>query len=399
MRVLYIVYWGALEQLGQSLVVPAIKEIARLGADITLVTFEKKSDLADIEAYTQMETLLETDRVEWIPLTYHKTPKTPATFFDIAAAVAMGLKKRLRKKYDVVHGRTYLGGLMGMALASLIGAKFVYHNEGFYPDEQVDGGIWQQDSGTHQVSKRLEKIMYSRADGIIALSRRAKAEIEGYSFVRNRNTPVVFVPSCVDLDRFRLNQHKPCFDDGLRLVYIGSVGGRYILDKVGDFVRAVVERGEKVTLDVYNKVDQKRAEEMLRGSGLAEDSWRIDAVPYSDMPKTLTSYHAGLFFLAQGLSEHGCSPTKVGEYWAVGLPVVTTPNVSDTDDIISEMRVGVIVSEHTEKAYLRAFEELVDLLMDAELPLRCRKAAEKYYGLKPACKRQIELYSALSVKQ
>ncbi len=45
-RVLYISYWGALEQLGQSLVVPAVKKLAQMGVDLTLVTFDKPSDLA-----------------------------------------------------------------------------------------------------------------------------------------------------------------------------------------------------------------------------------------------------------------------------------------------------------------------------------------------------------------
>ena len=88
-------------------------------------------------------------------------------------------------------------------------------------------------------------------------------------------------------------------------------------------------------------------------------------------------------------------PTKIGEYWAVGLPVVTTPNVSDTDEIIKAEKVGVIVAEHSEVAYVNAFEELKELLKDPNLDKRCRKAAVDNYGLIPACERQIELYKAI----
>ena len=44
-RVLYLVYWGALEPLGQSLVVPAVLRFADHGLDISLITFEKSEDL------------------------------------------------------------------------------------------------------------------------------------------------------------------------------------------------------------------------------------------------------------------------------------------------------------------------------------------------------------------
>jgi glycosyltransferase involved in cell wall biosynthesis len=113
------------------------------------------------------------------------------------------------------------------------------------------------------------------------------------------------------------------------------------------------------------------------------------------MPEQLAQQHAGLFFLTQGLSEHGCSPTKIGEYWAMGLPVITTPNVSDTDDIIGRLRVGVIVREHSDNEYRRAGEELRSLLNDPELSQRCRQAAEAQYALEPACERQFDLYSRL----
>jgi hypothetical protein len=45
-QVLYLVYWGALEPLGRALVVPAVARLSSLGAKITLVTYDKPTDLA-----------------------------------------------------------------------------------------------------------------------------------------------------------------------------------------------------------------------------------------------------------------------------------------------------------------------------------------------------------------
>jgi hypothetical protein len=94
------------------------------------------------------------------------------------------------------------------------------------------------------------------------------------------------------------------------------------------------------------------------------------------MPKELATQDAGLFFLARGLSEHGCSPTKIGEYWAMGLP-------------------GVIVNDHTDAEYRRAIGELRLLLQDPHLASRCRRAAETHYALAPACERQVRLYETI----
>ena len=79
----------------------------------------------------------------------------------------------------------------------------------------------------------------------------------------------------------------------------------------------------------------------------------------------------------------------------MGLPVITTPNVSDTDEIIKAKNVGVIVEDHTDAAYQKAATELKVLLEDADLAERCREAAAEHYALRPACERQFALYKSL----
>ena len=115
-KVLYISYWGALEQLGQSLVVPAVKKLANMGAEITIITFEKPQDLARTEEVARVRQMFSEDNIEWIPLKYHKDPKIPATLFDITNGIVLGILKRLRKRYDIIHARTFIGGLIGLPL-------------------------------------------------------------------------------------------------------------------------------------------------------------------------------------------------------------------------------------------------------------------------------------------
>jgi glycosyltransferase involved in cell wall biosynthesis len=394
-RVLYIVYWGAGEPLGQSLVVPAVKKLAGLGAELTLVTFEKPSDLARSDYMAAIGADLARAGVRWFPLRYHKSPKIPATLFDFAQGTARSIALRLGRRFDIVHARTFVGGLMGMALAPLLRAGFIYHNEGFYPDEQVDGGVWRCNSAPHRVARFLERKMYGRADGIIAMSNRGRRQIEQLPEVERRSTPVIVVPSCVDLDLFD-GDSQTSANDGLRLVYSGSVGGRYILDRVGRFVAVASQKADQVRLTVLTRAERGLVSRMLAEGELPDSMWSMESVPYRSMPDRLASAQAGLFFLARGISEHGCSPTKVGEYWAMGLPVITTPNVSDTDEIIERERVGVIVRGHSDSDYERAIDELLVLLQDPDLGRRCRQAAEGHYALDPACERQYALYSQLS---
>ena len=392
LRVLYIAYWGAAEPLGQSLILPAVKKLAELGVDLTLVTFEKPADLGRTANLDDLRDSLKRFKVSWIPLLYHKRPRIPATAFDVAHGCARAVAMSLKARPDIVHARTFIGGLIGLALAPLLGARLIFHNEGFYPDEQVDGGVWTAGSTQHRVATYLEQRMYARADGIIAMSGRAKDVIEGFPAVRRRGTPVIVVPSCVDLDHFRAGPYPVAGQPGLRLVYIGSVGGRYILDRIGRFAAVASEMLGDVRLRVLTRAEPDLVASMLDSGGLDRSHWSAEAVAHEAMPAELAGHDAGLFFLTQGLSEHGCSPTKIGEYWAMGMPVVTTPNVSDIDAIIRQERVGVIVNDHSDAGYRRAIAELQTLLRDPDLPDRCRRAAETHYALTPACERQVNLY-------
>ncbi len=394
-RVLYIVYWGACEPLGQSLVLPAITELAKRGVSPTLVTFEKPADLANADKIAQIRLRLATLNVQWIALRYHKRPKVPATAFDILQGWLRGLLARLQGSYDVIHARTYIGGLIGMTLAPFLGAKWIYHNEGFYPDEQVDGGVWRAGSFPHRVAKSLEQRMYASADSVIALSHRARKVIENLPAVQRRGTRTIVVPSCVDLEQFCWETKPAARGDELRLAYIGSIGHRYIFDRIARFVGAACRELGRVRLRVLTRTAPAAVNAALRAADVPEGAWSVNSVAHAAVPAELARQDAGLFFLTQGLSEHGCSPTKIGEYWASGLPVVTTPNVSDTDDIIQRHGVGVIVRDHCESEYRRAARGLRSLLEAPDLPRRCRLVAERYYNLDEACERQVTLYRSL----
>ncbi|MEZ5308598.1 MAG: glycosyltransferase [Pyrinomonadaceae bacterium] len=394
MRILYVVYWGALEQLGRSLVIPSVLELKKRGAEILLLTFEKPDDASNDLEFRRLQGMFAEAGVRWIPLRYHRTPKLPATLLDIVQGVLVGLKHG--RETNLIHARTFIGGLIGWPLSRLLGVEFIYHNEGFYPDEQVDGGVWNEGSFPHRFAKWLEDQLYTKSRGIIALSHRAVKVISSRTSVSAMGTPVVFVPSCVDLERFCFSEKaKQENKNSFKFVYIGSVGGRYILDRVAAFVSAVRQKGYDLTLQIFSKSEPELIVKMMQIGGLEAEAWRLEAIRYEDMSSRLAEFDAGLFFLTRGLSEHGCSPTKIGEYWAVGLPVISTANVSDTDELIQSRRVGSIVVEHSEHNYVSAFEAFLDLLKDPELSNRCRNVAIEHYSLDSASDRIMDLYSSI----
>ena len=81
----YLVYWGAVEPLGQALVLPSVRRLAQLGAKVTLVTFEKAEDLRRREQVGPLRRDLDARGIRWISLGYQQRPQVPAKVYDACA--------------------------------------------------------------------------------------------------------------------------------------------------------------------------------------------------------------------------------------------------------------------------------------------------------------------------
>src|SRR5712692_7296807 len=84
-RVLYISYNGMLDPLGQSQVLPYLRELSKLGVRFTLLSFERPAAF-DSEGATKRDELREhlaAEGIDWHALRYHQTPSLPATTYDV----------------------------------------------------------------------------------------------------------------------------------------------------------------------------------------------------------------------------------------------------------------------------------------------------------------------------
>jgi glycosyltransferase involved in cell wall biosynthesis len=294
----------------------------------------------------------------------------------------------------IVHGRTFIGGLIGCIAGTACHRPVVYHNEGFWPDQQVEAGFWSRDHWLYRTMKAIERRLYESADGLLLLSQRSVAIVGALPGVRRRCPPIAVVPSCVDLSRFQCQAVKPAWPP-VRLTYVGSLGGRYLTAPLAHFLCALRKLEPSATLTILSQSSAAAIQDCMRAAGAADDAWTVATVPHVDVPSLLCRAHAGLLFQAGGVGGASGSPTKVGEYWACGLPVVTLPGIGDADEVIASDRVGVTVPDLSPASLEWAAAELLKLLQDPGHPRRCRAAAERTYSLERGLDVQLALYKRL----
>ena len=117
----------------------------------------------------------------------------------------------------------------------------------------------------------------------------------------------------------------------------------------------------------------------------------------AEVPQYLRRARLGLSFRKPTFSQIAASPTKIPEYLAAGLPVVSNAGIGDTDELVEGGRVGVLVREFTREAYARAAEAALRLAAEPGVGRRCAEVARANFDLESVGgRRYAEVYRRLA---
>ena len=393
---IYITYWSLQDPLCQSQSLPYLRALARDGYRIALMTFEQSRWRMAPEIEMQARDELARHGIEWFPLGYHKRPAVLSTLYDIAVG-SLGVARLARKtKATVVHGRGSVPSAIAAIGAKLAGTRLFVDADGPLSQEYLDAGVWAEASLGHRIAAWGERRSLELADVVAVLTEHRRREVR--DLLRDAK-PVHVLPCAVDSDRFRpLPERRRALRDELGLrgtvfVYAGKPGGWYATDEMLAFVAAAKEVFDPLHLLVLSGEERSAFTEACERAGIP---FVMRSVVPSQMPEYLSAADVGLCFLHPFPSKLSCSPIKLGEYLACGLPVVSTSGCGDYDALIGRESVGVVVPNSERDAYPRAARELQRLLSEQGLRERCRAAAVQALGLKEVVNpRYREIYRSL----
>jgi glycosyltransferase involved in cell wall biosynthesis len=390
LKSIYISYFGALKHLSHSQVLPYLKELAGNGVDVTLLSFEEPSGdpARDRQARDRLAQSLKEAGIDWRWLTYHKRPSLPATVYDIFLGIAYAAFLIQRKRIDVVHARNHVPGAMALVLQRLMGVRFLFDLRGVQAEEYVASGIWHMNSVPYRLTKWVESLIFARADAFVMLTERIRDALREQSpELRANRAPIEVIPCCVDMSRHGTVDREGAKQRlGLRgkvvMVYAGVLGGQYLKDELVRLFKAGLPLIEGLHFLVLTQSDHALMIDAFKEASISADRYTIATVGSEQMPLHLAAGDFGVHFLRPGFAAFGNSPTKFAEYLAAGLPILTNRGIGDSDTILAQDRVGVLVDAFEPPAYQRGLREICALLSEGEqLRARCREVARARFAL------------------
>ena len=406
MRVLYISYDGMTDPLGQSQVIPYLAGLSQRGYRFTILSCEKQ---ARFQANKEkVRTLLEKHNIAWVPLIYHKKPPVISSLYDLFSMRKAACRLHEKERFQIVHCRSYIPGLIGMYMKKKYSTKFVFDMRGFWADERVEGNIWNIKNplfkAIYQFFKEKEKQMLFQADYTITLTYKARDIIHGWQQTGQQSIPIEVIPCCVDTTLFdpdqtdkhqqaQLRQQLNIRKDQFVLTYLGSLGTWYMVEEMIAFFRKLLKYYPEAVFLFITQDEKTAVVPCLQKYDIPETQVVFTTAPREKVPLYLSLSSASIFFIKPVFSKQASSATKMGEIMSMGIPMITNRGVGDADEILDDAGCGLLVTTFDEENYNKTAERIEDIL---NLPAnKIRSYSKKYFDIEEGISKYQRAYFSL----
>jgi glycosyltransferase involved in cell wall biosynthesis len=402
-NILYISYDGMTDQLGQSQVLPYLKELTKAGYHFHLLSVEKKDKLEKTGPHIQR--LMDESGIQWTTIPFSTRPPLLSKLYDQWKLNRTALQICRDEKIDMVHCRSYVPAAAGLKVSKRFNIPFLFDMRGFWVDERVDSGLWKLNNPFYKLLynryKNKEKKYFNKASYVISLTQTGKEElVKNYGVSPGK---ISVISCCADLEHFDYTQVTAEQDRSIRqtlginkdhkvLSYLGSLGGWYLTDEMLDFF-AVMKKKEPDSIFLLITHDTPASIlEKAKAKGIDPASLRIQPATRNEVPIFLSVSDWNIFFIKDAYSKKASSPTKQGEVMAMGVPIICN-DIGDTGKIIQDTGAGLVVNNFDTAEYRRTCEQLQGLKKVSRQHIR--EGAKKYYDLQQGVKIYKEVYSHL----
>jgi len=391
LRVLYICYGSIRDPLIQHQVIAYLSGLARLGHCIHLLTFEAPA--MGQEEVTDLRRQLQTHQLSWHYLRYHQRPTLPATTFDVCCGVAAARRIIRRHHLQAVHARSHVAATMGLLLKKLMGCRLIFDVRGLLAEEYEDAGRWRRNGLPFRITKAMERRCLAAADGIVVLTQRLHDHLHDYLPGPDSDARVHVIPCCADLAGIETQAGEReamraalGLENKTVMAYAGKFGTWYLQAEMAAFFATLRRNLPNLHFLIITQSEPQLMVREMEHHNIPEAGYTITQTSSERIGAYLAAADLAISFIKPCPSKIASSPTKIGEYWAAGLPVICNRGIGDIDAIVEQEHVGVLLSDFSTASYQAALEHVLllvgpDAIGRDEIQQRCRQTAQRHLSL------------------
>jgi len=384
-NILIMTLWSYNDALVQTYTLPYVDIIRRIVSSerkIFLFTSEQEHIALSHEEKAQINTEWMQKNMELISEPYKRFGIKKM----IASAGTLVKLYRVTKRNNIktIHAFCTPAGSIAYLLSKLTGAKLVIDSYEPHAESMVENGTWKKGGAAFKLLFAFEKKQTKRAKAIIATTAGMKRYALDRFGVRIKNFFVK--PACVDLTKFSPVEKDDSLlkelelDNKIVCVYAGKLGGIYLKKEIFDFVSACYSHWQdnfRFLMLTNAAIEEIKTE--VKRTGLPEKSVISRFVVHDQIPRYLSLGDFAINPVKSVPTKRYCTSIKDGEYWAMGLPIIISPNISDDSDIIAKENVGAVMDFTDKQQFLPAIKKIAHMLQTKSgLKNKIRAIGEEY---------------------
>jgi hypothetical protein len=270
--------------------------------------------------------------------------------------------------------------------------KVVFDADGLPLEERVDFAGLKTKSYQYRKLKSEESKMLQRADLVLSRSQ-AAIDIHLYNIGEPYREKFLKVANGRDADFFQpdpesrkqVRESLGLVDGEMLWVYTGSLGIPYEVDRMLSLFGKYQAKHSKSKFLILT-----RQGDFLEGkipAGVA-GSVVVKSGSFQEIPKYLSAGDVGLSLRKFAPSLAGLAPIKLGEYLLMGLPVIASRGVGDTEQQLVSKDFAFFLDPENEGACLEWLEGIKDLDL-----VKIREFALAEFSLERAVRDYLEIWT------
>ena len=402
MNILVLTYWSYKEALIQTYTLPYVRIINKYlpaGSKIYLQTLEKPQFKLSDEELRIANDELKKDNIYLLPYSYSRFGIK--AFLRWISYLFQLLFLIITKKIDYLHCWCTPAGAIGYILSILTCKPMIIDSYEPHAEAMVENGEWKRTGLAFKILFCLEKLQSKRAKAVVAAT-------EGFKNWAILKYKVKFKryyvkPSCVDFNKFSFQYSKDenlvkelNLQNKIVCVYAGKIGGIYLKQEIFDFFKVASDYWQdkfRVLLLTDASIDE--VDNYIKKAEIPDEIVYRKFIDHKEIQKYLGLADFALNPVKPVPTKRFCTSIKDGEYWAMGLPIAITQNISDDSEIIEKHKIGSVIKSLNYDGYLSSIKEMEALLNSDihALKDKIRKIAEEKRNIEIAEDIYKDIYS------
>lgn len=390
------------DPLGQSQVLSYLILLSKLEYSFDIISLDKPNLLSDKRK--EVEQMIGKSDINWHPIEFESKTPILSTFKNLKNVwqKAQSLQKS-NDNFKIIHGRGLLPTLVGTWYKHKFGVKVLFDMRGWFADERKESASF---NGLffypiYKYLKYIERKVFFKSDLAISLTFIGKKILIDEQLKNEDKIEVI--PTCVNFELFKPFSEKIKKEireelkiplDSKVMLYSGSLGGSYRTDLLLLFFKELLKINPNSYFIFLTHSNHSIAKQEIEKSKIPLEKFRIVSTSFSNVYRYLMAGDIGLIMYSKAFSVSGRSPTKLGEYWSAGLPVLSAKGIGDLEQIIQKYpNSGVLVSDiEATNEFGKAVENIINMNIDKA---QIRKYAIDYFDINNGIKSYQNIYNKL----